>query len=296
MLVDADFEALLADLTPEKAAALRAVWEKKTNPTEFESLKEALESSDWPFAVDPELIINENNEEDKIQRADDIIDIMFDNLDGKKFLDFGCGEGYTARQVAVRNAVKSVGYDITAAWDNSFQLPNLVFTTKMEDVMANGPYDLVLLYDVLDHIVNEDPVELLRRVRSLVAPGGFVYVRCHPWCSRHGTHLFRQLNKAYLHLVFTEEELAIFGLKGTPTRKIIHPLAEYDAMFLAAGFENRIRIDTLLVVPEPFFELNKKVCARIKTNWASSIDDVLRRGESFPAWQMQQQFLDYALS
>ena len=68
-----------------------------------------LKSDEWPEAV-PEFLICEDTEEDKSDRAEGILDFMGLDLDGKKFLDFGCGEGHVAMKAA-ESAKVSVGYD-----------------------------------------------------------------------------------------------------------------------------------------------------------------------------------------
>jgi hypothetical protein len=50
----------------------------------LEVLQHLLNSPDWPSAVDPDLLCNENNELDKIERAEGIRDIFIDeNFDNK---------------------------------------------------------------------------------------------------------------------------------------------------------------------------------------------------------------------
>ena len=57
-----------------------------------------------------------------------------------------------------------------------------------------------------------------------------LFVRFHPYTSRNGTHLGNQINKAYIHLIFSDDELA----KRMQARPISPPTAErgYHKLFL----------------------------------------------------------------
>ena len=56
-----------------------AIQESTSNKTNhFEVLQNLIDSPDWPSAVDPDLLCNENNELDKLERAEGIRDIFID--------------------------------------------------------------------------------------------------------------------------------------------------------------------------------------------------------------------------
>ena len=53
---------------------------------------------------------------------------------------------------------------------------------------------------------------------------GLIIMRCHPWCSRHGGHLYHQKNKAFIHLVFSDDELRKLGIHPDKSiRKVTQP-------------------------------------------------------------------------
>lgn len=97
------------------------------------------------------------------------------------------------------------------------------------------PYDLVLLYDVLDHV--KEPSKLLGAVRSNMRQGATLMVRCHPWTARDAKHLAGAWNKAYLHYMFDEDELEKVALYGKRSRKETADIAVYRAWFEEAEFE-----------------------------------------------------------
>ncbi len=141
----------------------------------------------------------------------------------------------------------------------------------------------------------EEIIAKLKDIKSLLAPDAKIYVRCHPWCSRHGTHLYHQVNKAYMHLVFTEQELEEMGHKGFPTRKIIHPIKAYEGWFRAADLKPISGARIFRRQVDAFFINRKKIAQKIKTNWQASHMAHLAAGTSMPIRQMEQEFIDYIL-
>lgn len=251
-------------------------------------LGNVLRSNDWPSAVDPEWICDETPAS-LSQRASSIVKTIVDeSFAGKKFLDVGCGKGYCCDAAIEAGAVFACGYDTTPV---DRVANNIIFAPDFQVVSDYGPYDIVLLYDVLDHA--ENPTELLSRVKGVLAPGGFIFVRCHPWTSRHGGHYFRTINKAYVHLVFSEQELKDMGyVPSDPTRRIIHPLKQYKEWF--DGFD--IVYSDISTQPiESFFSAVPEIRSRIVANWRDSHDLSLRDGVVFPDFQLSQQFVDYKL-
>lgn len=186
----------------------------------------------WPIAI-PEYLVGEMEEDAKLERASMVLDAMIDrSIEGKTFLDFGCGEGHMAElAVKDRGAKLSTGYDIKkhSNWKTFKQAE----FTHVYNELQRGVYDIILLYDVLDH--DKNPEETMRQVRNLIKKDGMVYVRCHPWCSPHAMHLHKLspiLNKAYLHLFLKYEE--IFDLCGQEpifTRIEKDPLTAYRWWF-----------------------------------------------------------------
>jgi len=254
---------------------------------EFEVLKSLLESPDWPEAVFELQIADENSESDKDERAAAIAEILLPPMKDMRFLDFGCGEGHVAKYVSAEASV-SVGYDKTKKgqliWEKE---DGFLLTVDLEKVRSKAPYDVILLYDVLDH--TEDPSEVLKIAKSLLSSDGTIYVRCHPWCGRHGGHAYRSINKAFVHLIFDDEELERLGLSLEPTKKTIYPLKMYEVAIRSAGMD----------LPEPeverqevegFFRDRDEVSRRILLRFG-----IPEWQHEKPAFQMSQCFVDYRL-
>lgn len=183
----------------------------------------------WPPAV-PGHLLRVPSEQDQINRATAVLDMtLTGSLDGMNFLDYGCGEGYITASVLKRGVVSTTGYDIAESptWKNH---PKNAFFTTDRKSLSKSAYDCIFLYDVLDHV--HDPVDLMNHVKSLLKPTGLVYIRCHPWCAKHASHLFKQgLNKAFIHLFLSWEELSASGYDQVFTRPEIDPIRAYHYWF-----------------------------------------------------------------
>lgn len=259
---------------------------------EFELLEKLLHSEAWPEAVFSAQIADENSEADKAERAEGIADILLPPFSGKKFLDLGCGEGHVAKYVA-NDASVSVGYDISkneaSKLDWEIKKDKFLLTTDFKKVVSEGPYDIVMIYDVTDHSA-EDPSSILLKAKSVLADEGRIYLRCHPWTGRHGGHAYRKINKAFVHLVFGDEELSHLGVDLEYNRRILFPINTYNKAIDEAGLarESEPEIDTQEV--EPFFEQNPLVKSRILA--AFGLNEWTAEK---PVFQMSQCFLDYVL-
>lgn len=226
-------------------------------------IREKLDKADWPEAVDQ----GEINSDD-MERATKILDFLVPEfLEGLSFLDYNCGTGHVVNMAASRGAKMAVGFDSQQDWMFS-NTDHTLFSSNFEDIQSKAPYDVILLYDVLDHA--EDPNQVLASVRKLISDRGRVYIRCHPWCSRHGGHLHEKINKAYLHLILNEMELMrLGGYAPKHTNKIYKPIQTYRKWFELAGFqiEQELPIEESI---ENFFMTDSVVVNRIEKHWDES--------------------------
>ena len=94
-----------------------------------------------------------------------------------RVLDVGCGAGTVGRQLRSEGAERLVGVEpdpaAAAAAAGSY---DEVLDTTVENALDSlgGPFDTVLCYDVLEHLV--DPWTVLRRLHAIAAPGGRLQV------------------------------------------------------------------------------------------------------------------------
>ncbi|WP_018681628.1 class I SAM-dependent methyltransferase [Actinokineospora enzanensis] len=153
--------------------------------------------------------------------------------DALDVLDLGCGNALFGCEFArTHSAARVVALDwasvlpaVTAQAARS-GVAHRVRTVAGDAFTADlgGPYDLVVLANLLPMFDRERGVELLRRVAAVVAPGGRVVLTGFatgelPPAREHAAH-----------------GLSLMMLAGTAGGEA-HPLAAYREMFARAGFE-----------------------------------------------------------
>ncbi len=104
---------------------------------------------------------------------------MFLEGRGGNLLDVGCGLGYFLRSAASRPGWTVYGCEISRA-AAGFAAGRLglerVFQGRMEDAgYPDGLFDLVTLWDVLEHI--RDPRTMLAEIRRILKPGGRLFIQ-----------------------------------------------------------------------------------------------------------------------
>jgi len=276
-------------ISPPRPEPLEPVIKPTENLDRQKHINELLAIDCWPEAVPQMLTKKEPSEKEKIKRANMVIDMMVDRkLNDLKFLDFGCGEGHITEQMTLRGVSKSIGYDIEKkdTWNN---FKNAQFTDQFNDLTNGQLFDIIMLYDVLDHC--ENPELVMKQVKSLLSNNGVVYVRCHPWISTHGCHLHSldpELNKAFFHLFITWEEIYELSKKEPMyTRKELNPIEAYHWWF--KGFDIKRERKMTGNVSE-FFHVPafKKLLATEQGINPDSVDDLLKN--------MEIQFVDFLLA
>lgn len=188
-------------------------------------------NQNWPKSIDTGLLCIT---EDQINyRAQAIVELLIDDdLTDKKFLDFGCQNDsvviYSKRHTSV-----SVGYGNLMP---ESKCENTILTNSFEKASEHGPFDVILAFDVIDHI--EDPEFAMSQIFNLIKYTGKVYLRTHPWSSRHATHDSRNL--AYIHLF--EQNQGIFHNK----------IQNYETLIEQSGFKI-IKVRKTIETIESFF-------------------------------------------
>jgi SAM-dependent methyltransferase len=125
----------------------------------------------------------------------------------KVVIDFGCGDGEDAVEVAARGAKRVIGVDIRErALANARQRAEArgvsnrcVFTTQTDEKA-----DVILSIDAFEHF--DDPAEILRIMRRLLKDNGCIIAAFGPtWYPPLGGQLFSPF--PFAHLIFTEKSL-----------------------------------------------------------------------------------------
>lgn len=247
-------------------------------------------SEKWPEAASKYMIVRTDLERQfRATQIAGLIRIPFENM---RILDCGCGDGHLAKELTL-TAKEVVGYDIqqSSVWSTLTTSPlrcPLTFTADRQGVEAMQAYDAIILYDVFDHLVGQSPLEFLEWTIKLLAPKGRIFIRVHPWTSKHGAELYEQkLNKAYVHLALTLDELSLAGYTIKPNLRVSRPRAAYEYLFKRAGLCIHHR-ETKDEPADPFFSgaLLERI---IKINWKGTID------QDTALKIMSTQYIDYYL-
>jgi SAM-dependent methyltransferase len=130
-------------------------------------------------------------------------DGFFDKIAGKVVIDFGCGEGDAAIEMAGKGAKKVVGIDIQEdVLEKARQKAphtNVVFATTTTE-----PADIVVSTDAFEHF--DDPGKILEIMSTLLQPSGEVLMSFGPpWYHPLGGHLFSVI--PWAHILFSEKAL-----------------------------------------------------------------------------------------
>lgn len=101
---------------------------------------------------------------------------------GMSFLEIGCGTGAFLAYLRAKGVTRLLGIDHDPAL--AHVVPSEVrgdFSCRdAHDVLADpalGPFDRVVMLDVLEHFTPEDALHLLQSLRSRLAPGGKVVIK-----------------------------------------------------------------------------------------------------------------------
>lgn len=92
-------------------------------------------------------------------------------------LDVGCGEAATAEALRRRGATSIVGIEVVpeAAEVAAARLDRVLVGPVEEQLdQVGGPFDTIVVWDVLEHLV--DPYAVVRRLREVASPGAHLEV------------------------------------------------------------------------------------------------------------------------
>jgi 2-polyprenyl-3-methyl-5-hydroxy-6-metoxy-1,4-benzoquinol methylase len=134
-------------------------------------------------------------------------DEVFSKIAGKVVIDFGCGEGAEAVEIAGRGARRVIGIDIREDLLQVARQKALgagVQGTCFFGSSTAELADVVVSLDAFEHF--GDPAAILRNMSNLLPPAGEVLVSFGPtWYHPLGGHLFSVF--PWAHLIFSEKAL-----------------------------------------------------------------------------------------
>lgn len=138
---------------------------------------------------------------------------VWKDVKDKVVVDYGCGSGIEAVEMARHGAKRVIGFD---TWDKALRQARMnaikagvtdicEFTGALHDQQSAGnlPFaDVIFSLDAFEHY--NEPAVILKHMRTLLKPGGRVLI-CFgpPWMHPYGGHLFSIF--PWSHLLFTEK-------------------------------------------------------------------------------------------
>jgi SAM-dependent methyltransferase len=132
---------------------------------------------------------------------------FFAKIAGKVVIDFGCGEGSDAVEMAGKGARRVIGIDMredVLGVAREKALAAGVENTCNFATSTNELADIVVSMDAFEHFA--DPADILRIMNTLLKPSGEVMVSFGPtWYHPLGGHLFSVF--PWAHLIFSEQAL-----------------------------------------------------------------------------------------
>ncbi|MCU1297216.1 MAG: hypothetical protein JWO91_1494 [Acidobacteriaceae bacterium] len=131
---------------------------------------------------------------------------IWDEIRGRTLIDFGCGAGAEAIELAHRGARQVYGIDILERWlaiarqqAANAGCQNVTFSHKPSE-----PADIIISLDAFEHFA--DPAGILNTMAGMLQPDGCVLASFGPtWYHPLGGHLFSVF--PWSHLIFTEKAL-----------------------------------------------------------------------------------------
>jgi SAM-dependent methyltransferase len=125
----------------------------------------------------------------------------------KIVLDFGCGPGAEAKEMALLGAKRVIGLDISEKWlrlareevESAGVADRCDFVTSVA-----SPVEVIVSIDSFEHFA--EPENVLQTMYSLLEPGGCVFISFGPtWYHPLGGHLFSVF--PWAHIVLKEKAL-----------------------------------------------------------------------------------------
>ena len=132
---------------------------------------------------------------------------IFSAIEEKTVIDFGCGDGAEAVELARSGAKRVIGIDIRESVlekaRKTAQLAGVADRCKFSTATEEKA-DVIVSCDAFEHF--DDPGKILEIMSSLLLPAGEVWVSFGPtWYHPYGGHLFSVF--PWAHLLFTEKSL-----------------------------------------------------------------------------------------
>lgn len=252
------------------------------NLKDLSSLRQILKTDVWPNSIDKNTYDEKENLINFISSVVNLenLDVLFLGQEAYLFNEI-VKEKKTNKSISYFETNKSSIYEKEDK-DECFTL----LTDKFDEIIKEGPYDVIICYDFLEHS-SQPPEKILNILKNLRKNNGPIYLRTHPYCSRFHDHNYMHLNKAYTHLIFNESEKLKLGcLSGMKTCEDLLTETDYFKLFYNLELEIKER-KVVEHLPEGFFFEQKIIMERMKSKLNIEI---------LTPEEIGIEFIDYVLS
>ena len=140
---------------------------------------------------------------------------------GKTVLDAGCGTGELSYLIAKKGAKHVLGIDYSneaiGVAQSSYHEKNLSFECTDITRLKGKKFDVITTLGTLEHV--DDPLAVLKKLKSMLNPGGSLIVTCPNWVNPRGymLQMLAQLFDAKITLAdihfFTPIEFEVWAKK-----------------------------------------------------------------------------------
>jgi SAM-dependent methyltransferase len=134
---------------------------------------------------------------------------VWNEIRGKRVVDFGCGTGDDAIEMAERGAIHVFGIDIREKWLRRAEAYSRARSvedrcTFMPTWSSGTPVDVIVSLDTFEHL--DDPRAVLRMMHQMLTPTGCVLIAFGPpWYHPYGGHLYSVF--PWAHCILSERVL-----------------------------------------------------------------------------------------
>lgn len=191
-------------------------------------------------------------------------------VDGKRVLEIGCGEGGVLKAFLERNCTcfgidlseEKIDYAVgilgrkSGGGSISF-ISGDIYDPEINRLLKD-PFDIVILKDTIEHIYGHD--RIMTKIKTLLHNRGVLFVAFPPWRMPYGGHQQMMVSKIgkvpYYHLLPRSIYLGLLRTLGETEDRINNRIENIDTRISINQFEKLIRKTTFQKLHQRFYLIN----------------------------------------
>lgn len=122
----------------------------------------------------------------KIEEISSVLRFAYETAEAKVkkndlILDYGCGGGYGVEYLARKTKGTVIGFDIDHETINVNKIffqdkRNIFFTDQISQVKTRAPFNLIVSFQVIEHLKKPNVDSYLKNLKILLKPGGLLFI------------------------------------------------------------------------------------------------------------------------